>query len=175
MVKARALKTGRSPRVLDMCCGVGISTRALQDAFPDSEMVVGVDTSLEMINVAGFLTNHVAFLKNVFSMLPNKNGAEEVIKAPGQKFPRKAKFTIANAESTNFPSQSFDLVTVMYAFHEAPHSGRQKILKEAHRVLAPGGTLAVVDISTEYTPSETMLSGEPYGKFSFVLVVSNIL
>ena len=165
MVKARALKTGRSPRVLDMCCGVGISTRALQDAFPESEMVVGVDTSLEMINVAGFLTNHVAFLKNVFSMLPNKNGSEEVIKATGQKFPRKAKFTIANAESTNFPSQSFDLVTVMYAFHEAPHSGRQKILKEAHRVLAPGGTLAVVDISTEYTPSETMLSGEPYGKF----------
>lgn len=163
MVRARAIRTGKSPRVLDMCCGVGISTRALQDAFPESEMVVGVDTSLEMINVAGFLTNHVAFIKNVASMLPIKNGAEETIKVPaGQKFPRKAKFTIANAERTNFPSQSFDLVTVMYAFHEAPHSGREKILKEAHRVLAPGGTLAVVDISTEYTPSKTMLSGEPY-------------
>jgi len=162
VVRARTIKNGRQPRVLDMCCGVGISTRALQDAFPESEMVVGVDTSLEMINVAGFLTNHVAFVKNMISFFRKKDVDEVVPTVPEQKFPRKAKFTIANAESTNFPSQSFDLVTVMYAFHEAPHSGREKMLKEAYRVLAPGGTLAVIDISTEYTPSPSMLSGEPY-------------
>jgi Methyltransferase domain len=36
-------------RVLDLCCGVGISTRALQNAFPDATAVVGMDTSKEMV------------------------------------------------------------------------------------------------------------------------------
>jgi ubiquinone/menaquinone biosynthesis C-methylase UbiE len=69
---------------------------------------------------------------------------------------------MANAEQTELPGQSFDLVTIMYAFHEAPKEGRDRILQEAYRVLQPGGTLAVVDISTDYTPSDTMLAGEPY-------------
>lgn len=73
-------------------------------------------------------------------------------------------FSRANAENTQLPSRSFDLVTVMYAFHEAPSHGRQNILKEAHRLLQPGGTLAVIDICTDYTPSKSMLAGEPYGK-----------
>lgn len=150
-----------------MCCGVGISTRALQDAFPDSEFVVGVDTSSEMITVAGFLTNHVGFLKRIgtfFSKGKSKDVSQIVTPERKGKFARKAKFTIGNAERTNFPSKSFDLVTVMYAFHEAPKAGRDRILREAYRVLQPGGTLAVVDISTDYTPSKSMLSGEPYGK-----------
>lgn len=31
-------------RVVDLCCGVGISTRALRSAFPDAETVMGIDT-----------------------------------------------------------------------------------------------------------------------------------
>jgi ubiquinone/menaquinone biosynthesis C-methylase UbiE len=72
------------------------------------------------------------------------------------------EFMLRNAENTSLPNKSFDLVTVMYAFHEAPQTGRDNILKEARRLLSPGGILAVVDISTEYTPSPTMLQGEPY-------------
>lgn len=49
-----------------------------------------------------------------------------------------------------------------YAFHEAPKSGRERILQEARRVLSPGGVLAVIDISTDYEPSPSMLAGEPY-------------
>lgn len=30
--------------MVDLCCGVGISTRALRDAFPEAETVVGIDT-----------------------------------------------------------------------------------------------------------------------------------
>lgn len=50
-----------------------------------------------------------------------------------------------------------------YAFHEAPLNGRQRILEEARRLLSPGGVLAVIDIATDYEPSESMLAGEPYG------------
>jgi trans-aconitate methyltransferase len=37
-------------RVVDLCCGVGFSTRALRDAFsqPDTT-VIGIDTSPEMV------------------------------------------------------------------------------------------------------------------------------
>jgi len=50
----------------------------------------------------------------------------------------------------------------MYLCHEAPRLGRYKIFREARRLLKAGGTLAIVDISPEYSPSESMLAGEPY-------------
>jgi len=102
-------------------------------------------------------------------------------------------FLRSNAERTELPDRSFDLVTIMYAFHEAPKAGRDKILREARRLLRGGGTLAgkvafhsfsilssftlritcstagflsalflVVDISADYSPSKSMLAGEPY-------------
>lgn len=37
-------------RVIDLCCGTGFSTRALQNAFPDAETVLGIDTSAEMVS-----------------------------------------------------------------------------------------------------------------------------
>lgn len=36
------------------------------------------------------------------------------------------------------------------------------MLREARRVLQSGGTLCVVDITPDYTPSPSMLAGEPY-------------
>jgi trans-aconitate methyltransferase len=43
----------RGIRVVDLCCGVGFSTRALRDAFPQTDTtVIGVDTSPQMVNRA---------------------------------------------------------------------------------------------------------------------------
>eukprot|EP00429_Kryptoperidinium_foliaceum_P086110 CAMPEP_0176191890 /NCGR_PEP_ID=MMETSP0121_2-20121125/4690_1 /TAXON_ID=160619 /ORGANISM="Kryptoperidinium foliaceum, Strain CCMP 1326" /LENGTH=310 /DNA_ID=CAMNT_0017530563 /DNA_START=203 /DNA_END=1132 /DNA_ORIENTATION=- len=141
-------------RVVDLCCGVGISTRALRDAFPEAETVVGIDTSSEMISMATFLSNHLSIVRPSFSRSGDR--------ARGKACPTPTLFSQANAENTQLPSRSFDLVTIMYAFHEAPKQGREKILKEAHRLLQPGGTLAVIDICTDYKPSKSMLAGEPY-------------
>ena len=38
-LRAKVNKTGA--RVVDLCCGVGMSTRALESAFHDGELVVG--------------------------------------------------------------------------------------------------------------------------------------
>jgi len=159
-------------RVADLCCGVGISTRALQDAFPDAETILGIDTSPEMISMAEFITQHLAMVKPLFqraanhmkdsykSMQQQRNGGD-ALRTPCY---RATRFVRSNAEDTKLPARSFDLVTIMYGFHEAPSKGRERILKEAHRLLAPGGTLAVIDISTDYEPSPSMLAGEPYVK-----------
>lgn len=157
-------------RVVDLCCGVGFSTRALREAFPDAEEVIGVDTSAQMVSMADFLTQHISLVKPLFRKASMKvSTAYTAVKEQGGKLKHAAQsscnpahFIRGNAEHTDLPDNSFDLVTIMYAFHEAPTAGRDKILQEARRLLQPGGMLAVVDISTDYTPSEVMLKGEPY-------------
>lgn len=159
------------PRVVDLCCGVGLSTRALQNAFPDAEMLIGVDTSPEMISMANFLSHPQRMAYNASEFLSANSAAFSMfLDARGMTLKQafvKAKraianFSCANAEATSLPDKAFDLVTVMYAFHETPQSGRTKILAEAHRLLHKGGILALLDISPEYQPSKTMLAGEPY-------------
>jgi ubiquinone/menaquinone biosynthesis C-methylase UbiE len=150
---ARHLRTvvgKEGANVVDLCCGVGISTRALQKAFKDANTIIGVDTSKEMIAMAEVLSADNLVSKAFSSHDPDLIGACDV------------SYTIGNAEQTKLPDSSFDLVTIMYAFHEAPYWGRCRILREAQRLLSPGGVLAVIDISPEYQPSPTMLAGEPY-------------
>lgn len=108
--------------------------------------------------MATFLSKHLSMVKPLVQKLLTNQTQDMVCTGA-------TTFSKANAENTELPSRSFDLVTVMYAFHEAPKQGREKILMEAHRLLQPGGTLAVIDICTSYVPSKSMLAGEPYGKF----------
>jgi ubiquinone/menaquinone biosynthesis C-methylase UbiE len=154
-------------RVLDMCCGVGMSTRALYVTFIDADAVVGVDTSPEMVEMAKFMKRHDSDLGKVLNNCEmQKQSQSDRIRRLMNAYKitnRSAvNFVCGNAESTSFPDESFDLVTIMYALHEAPESGRDKLLLEAHRLLRHGGTLAIIDISPDYTPNWSMLSGEPY-------------
>lgn len=137
--------------VVDLCCGVGTSTRALRTVFGDANNLVGIDTSPEMIAMAEVLSGDSMVAKIMASHDPKS--------PPGSC---DASYSIGNAEDTGLPASGFDLVTIMYGFHEVPFSGRSRILRESRRLLAPGATLAVVDISPDYEPSPTMLAGEPY-------------
>lgn len=146
---SRTVAKGKA-RVADLCCGVGFSTRALTKAFPDAESIIGIDTSPEMVAMANFISGIFKFFMTFF-----KSTTSAMRISP-------LAFSPANAEDTKLPGHSFDLVTIMFAFHEVPKAGRTKILREARRLLHPGGTLAVVDIATDFKPSVSMLSGEPY-------------
>lgn len=148
----------KQAKVLDLCCGVGFSTRALYQAFPDAETIVGVDTSPQMLAMARFISAHVGHLRPMWNSVVSKGYQMKL----GAKKICSTNFTKGNAENTPFKDASFDVVTIMYAFHEAPRKGRQRILKEARRLLSPGGVLAVIDISTDFEPSKSMLAGEPY-------------
>ena len=154
-------------KILDLGCGVGMSTMAIASAARDMERanvtVTGIDTSPEMIGmaratdrkrkrIAKFSKDHKCEASKAHNTHNNSTILVEI----------ETEFLEANAEKTPFPRGTFDLVTIMYVFHEAPFRGRAKILREAQRVLKPGGMLAVVDISQEYKPSPSILSGEPY-------------
>jgi ubiquinone/menaquinone biosynthesis C-methylase UbiE len=51
----------------------------------------------------------------------------------------------ANAEGTNLPEASFDVITAVYLFHELPPTVRKSVAAEIVRLLKPGGMLILVD------------------------------
>jgi ubiquinone/menaquinone biosynthesis C-methylase UbiE len=68
---------------------------------------------------------------------------EQAKKLAAEKSLDNMETAIADAEALPFPDASFDLVTCRIAPHHFPSVG--KFLQEVHRVLKPGGTLALVD------------------------------
>jgi ubiquinone/menaquinone biosynthesis C-methylase UbiE len=103
-------------QILDIACGPGSLTRDLALTFPNAN-ITAVDLSFP-------------YLKQAQNRL--------------KKFPR-INFLQANAEDLPFKDKNFDVVTCSYLFHELPHGPRKTVLKEAWRVLKPGGVLSLVD------------------------------
>ncbi|SMF78462.1 Methyltransferase domain-containing protein [Tistlia consotensis] len=58
---------------------------------------------------------------------------------------RGVAFVQAAAEATGLPDASFDVVTAVYLFHELPPPVRRQVLREAARLLRPGGLFVLVD------------------------------
>lgn len=104
--------------IVDLGCGVGMSTEALQDLYPQAE-ITGVDLSPYFLAVASYRA----------SQNPN------------------IKWLNVAAEDTGLPDNSCDLVSACLVFHELPTSAAQKIILEARRILRPGGHLAIMDMN----------------------------
>jgi ubiquinone/menaquinone biosynthesis C-methylase UbiE len=117
--------------ILDLGCSVGMSTFALQDTYPNA-VVTGLDLSPYFLAIAQYRT---------------------------QQTQRAVEWVHAAAEATPFPDQSFDLVSTCLMCHELPQESTQAILKEAHRLLKPGGHLAIMDMNPQ---SEVFAKLPPY-------------
>ena len=70
-----------------------------------------------------------------------------------------SKYLFGNAENYG-KSKEFDTVSCMFAFHEMPKEGHLKVIRNALHVAKK--EVVIVDISTNYEPSDLMLTGEPY-------------
>ncbi|KAL9243762.1 hypothetical protein vseg_017612 [Gypsophila vaccaria] len=108
--------------ILDIGCSVGFSTKFLANKFPSAN-VTGLDLSPYFLAVAKY---------------KEKNGLNRE---------KQIKWVHANGEDTRIPSKSFDLVSIAYVLHECPAKATVNLVKEAFRLLRPGGTFAITDNS----------------------------
>jgi ubiquinone/menaquinone biosynthesis C-methylase UbiE len=107
--------------LLDVGCSVGMSTFALQATYPNAQ-ITGMDLSPYFLAVARH--NHETH---------HPEAAVEWIHGA--------------AETTHLPDNSFDLVSVFLLFHELPADIARQVLREARRILRPGGHFAMMDMN----------------------------
>ncbi len=76
------------------------------------------------------------------------DAAEIQLQAARRKVPTSGKpvlYARNNAETLAYASNTFDAVIVFFLLHELPPEARQRALREALRVLKPGGRLLIAE------------------------------
>jgi ubiquinone/menaquinone biosynthesis C-methylase UbiE len=117
-----AAKLSLDPQnILDMGCGIGMSTLALQNIYPQAN-TTGLDLSPYFLAVAQYRS---------------------------QECNAKIKWIHAAAESTHLANGTFDLVSAFLMFHELPQKETKEIFDESRRLLRPGGFFAFMDINPQ--------------------------
>lgn len=105
--------------ILDVGCSIGISSEYLHKSFRNSE-IEGVDLSPYFIAMAKFRAEKYDFPINYYHR---------------------------NAEYTHMEDKKYGLTVCSFVMHELPESATINILEEMKRVLIPGGTIAIVDLT----------------------------
>ena len=109
-------------RILDLGCGVGHGTLALTDLFPEAEV--------HAIDIGGALVRYAH--------------------ARAESLGKPVQFHQQDARNLLFEDESFDMVTSEILFHETSRTGMPAILKEAYRVLKPGGAMCNLEVPLRY-------------------------
>ena len=115
-------------RIMDIGCSVGASTKFLIEAFPEKDGVDAVDLSPYFLSAAKFY--HTTTESPMFTALHDKISYHHVM-----------------AENLPFAEDSYDIISISFLLHEIPTKTSEEVIAEAYRVLRPGGTLAIVDLS----------------------------
>jgi ubiquinone/menaquinone biosynthesis C-methylase UbiE len=118
-------------RILDLGCGLGHNTVPLARAYPNAE-VVAVDLAAPMLRYGNARARGF--------------GVDNIV------------FVQANAEALDFPSEHFDFIYSTMFLHETSYRALRAILREAARLLAPGG----LQVHLEQPPYHGMAEFEKF-------------
>jgi ubiquinone/menaquinone biosynthesis C-methylase UbiE len=121
----RELRNREHPRLLDIACGTGRFLSQAHRALPNAKLY-GLDLSPFYLARARKVLHDVADVSLV---------AE-------------------NAEKMPFANDTFDAISSVFLFHELPKDARRAVMREAWRVLAPGGVFVVCDSNQHAESSE---------------------
>ena len=122
-------------RIVDLGCGVGKSTLPYCDLYPEAE-VLGIDYAAAMLKYG--------------HRLAESRG-------------KRVRFLQRYAEQTRIADSSVDLVVAVWLFHEIPRKAREATVREALRILRPGGVFAIMesppfrDLRENYSPLSAFL------------------
>lgn len=116
-------------RVLDLGCGTGTFAIMLARANPGTE-VIGIDADPDIVRMAEEKT---------------AGSAAGLV------------FKIAGAQALPFDQGAFDVVASTLAFHHLPPPVKWAALREALRVLRPGGRLMILDFGRPEGTLQTVL------------------
>lgn len=111
------LKLKNTAQCLDLCCGTGDSTISLAKR---SKLVTGLDFNKSMLKLAH----------------------KKIVKKHLQP---QIKLIEGDAMDLPFAPGSFDCVTICFGLRNVPDA--KKTIKEAYRVLKPGGQFAILEMS----------------------------
>jgi ubiquinone/menaquinone biosynthesis C-methylase UbiE len=110
------LRQAREGRWLELGSGAGSATRPVLETFKKTR-VTALDLSSPYLKVARERLHRYT----------------------------KLDFVQGDATQTSFQNDSFDAVYSVYILHELPQAEREQLVREAYRVLKPGGILVLAD------------------------------
>lgn len=118
----KMLGAKKSDRCLDLCCGGGELTIGLAER---AATVVGLDFNESMLRLAE---------KKIMAL--GLQGSIQLVQGDAMKLP--------------FRDESFDCVTIGFGLRNVPDAGRT--VREAWRVLKPGGKFGILEMSQPVNP-----------------------
>lgn len=132
---ALEIKSKQYRRMLDLCCGTGDMAFLLASQDPDIE-VFGVDFSEQMLNQA--------------RKRQSKKGIHNI------------EFLLQQAEHLMFRDEFFDCVVISFGLRDVGDC--KEVLREAYRVIRPGGTIYCLEASQPDHPELKQLREVYQGK-----------